>query len=370
MESKVAIIDPVGQKAGMDFYDEELLTALSERGVKSYVFSNFVCANKNIISYPFFDGFQSSKWIKAYSQIIAHFKSYLVCKKSKIEILIFHVFSVSVFKFLMILGAKLLKLKIVVIAHDPVSLTGEDSHFLQKWLYNKICDNIVVHNQYSYDKLLHLVDKKIELNIIKHGGFIRLYDDQITKSDARKTLDLDSSKKYLLFFGQIKSSKRLDVILRAMPHIADDVHLVIAGKPYKDDFEKYLNIIKEQQLENRVVLKLGFVSNQERSLLMKACDVMVLPYQEIFQSGVLLMAMSFKMVVVCSDIESFKEIIKDGVNGSLFKSLSSENLSFKINSIIHDNKRLEQIKTEAYSTIKNDFSWDKIALDYKKMLKL
>ena len=103
---------------------------------------------------------------------------------------------------------------------------------------------------------------------------------------------------------------------------------------------------------------------------MKACDVMVLPYQEIFQSGVLLMAMSFKMVVVCSDIASFKEIIKDGVNGSLFKSLSSENLSFKINSIIHDNKRLEQIKTEAYSTIKNDFSWDKIALDYKKMLKL
>lgn len=370
MESKVAIIDPVGQKAGMDFYDEELLTALSDSGVNSYVFSNFTCVNKDIISFPFFDGFQSNKWIKAYSQIIAHFRSYLVCKKNNIEILIFHVFSVNVFKFLMILGAKLFKLKVVVIAHDPVSLTGEDSHFLQKYLYNKICDNIVVHNQYSYDKLIHLINEKIDLNIIKHGGFIRLYDDLIKKSDARKTLNLDPSVKYLLFFGQIKSSKRLDVMLRAMPSISEDVHLVIAGKPYKDDFEKYLQIIKEHQLEHRVVLKLGFVSNQERSLLMKACDVMVLPYQEIFQSGVLLMAMSFKMVVVCSDIASFNEVIRDGINGCLFKSLSSENLSFKINSIIHDNLRLDKIKNEAHSTIRNDFSWDKIALDYKKMLKL
>ena len=54
-------------------------------------------------------------------------------------------------------------------------------------------------------------------------------------------------------------------------------------------------------------------------LYLKAADVLVLPYKEIFQSGVLFLAYSFGLPVVATDVGSFREEIVEGSTGFLSK---------------------------------------------------
>ena len=52
-------------------------------------------------------------------------------------------------------------------------------------------------------------------------------------------------------------------------------------------------------------------------LYLKGADVLVLPYKEIFQSGVLFLAYSFGLPVVATDVGSFREEIVEGSTGFL-----------------------------------------------------
>jgi glycosyltransferase involved in cell wall biosynthesis len=52
---------------------------------------------------------------------------------------------------------------------------------------------------------------------------------------------------------------------------------------------------------------------------LKGADVLVLPYKEIFQSGVLFLAYSFGLPVVATDVGSFREEIVEGNTGFLCK---------------------------------------------------
>jgi len=103
-------------------------------------------------------------------------------------------------------------------------------------------------------------------------------------------LNLDQNRQYILFFGRLKPTKRLDVILRAMPQIDSSIHLIIAGHSGKEDFSQYQEIIDELNLTDRLVLDVNYISEKKRELYFKATDSLVLPYELIFQSGVLLMA--------------------------------------------------------------------------------
>ena len=71
--------------------------------------------------------------------------------------------------------------------------------------------------------------------------------DEITKSIALKELNLDSSFKYILFFGQIKKVKKLDILLRSMVDVDSKTKLIVAGKVWKDNFDFYQQIIDEIQ---------------------------------------------------------------------------------------------------------------------------
>ena len=55
-------------------------------------------------------------------------------------------------------------------------------------------------------------------------------------------MDIEKGKKVLLFFGMIKKVKGLDILLSSLTEVIkkhSDVVLLIAGKPWKDDFSNY-----------------------------------------------------------------------------------------------------------------------------------
>jgi len=366
----IAIIDHVGSKSGMDCYDDSLTKALSNNGCGSMIFSNYLGNNRNVIYKKVFEGFSDSgRLLKFYRMIRACIKAGYISKKAKVDMVIVHLFSAEIIGLMLVLVPKIFNLKIALIAHDISSFRNDDKRYIQKMIYNYLTDLVIVHNEYSFDKLFSSIDikERSKVHVIRHGGYL----DNIKTIDmqkARAKLGLNSTKKYLLFFGQIKNVKGLDILLRAMPNINENIQLIIAGKLWKNDFSYYDDLILKKQIESRIIKKLHFIENSERDYLYAAANMLVLPYRKIYQSGVLLMAMSYGLPVIASDLHANKEVIRHMENGLLFQNENEEELASLINKTMDDAKFLKDISNNAIDTIKKKYSWDSVAIKYIDLL--
>lgn len=366
---KIALIDPVGAKAGMDYYDLGLSYGLKENNVEVFLFSNFKDSKLLINSYTVFGKFYSNKLFQAINFFIGMFRACVVCKNKNINTVILHLFSTQLMSFLAFFICKLFGLKIIAISHDVSSFASDDNSLFKNLIYKNWSSKIVVHNQFSFDALCHSVDGiQDKLSIIKHGSFVDMPDDDISKSAAFKKLNLDPNFKYILFFGQIKKVKKLDVLLQAMTDVDSDTKLIVAGKVWKDNFDDYQKIIDNHKLSDKVIIDIQFISDVKRELYFKIADLMVLPYQEIYQSGVLLMSMSYGIPCLVSDIPPFKEIISDQINGFLFESNNNKDLAQKINSILSNDEVLKLVANQSIESMKNQYNWTKIAKCYLELL--
>ena len=371
MEHKIAIIDPVGIKSGMNHYDTFLCTSLDKLGIDTYIYSNFNVKSETIVSQPVFGTFFKNKLSQTFNFIKGMFKSVLDCRKNKINTVMIHVFSTHNMAIMTFAISKLFGLKIITISHDIFSFTNQDNKWYHHLIYNRWSDKIVVHNSFSLNHLLPQIEANMhsKVSVLKHGSFIGLPDNSISRKSARNVLNLDNQRQYILFFGRLKPNKRLDLVLRAMPNIDSSIHLIIAGHSGKDDFNKYQSIIDELDLSSRLVLDINYISEEKRELYFKAVDCLALPYELIFQSGVLLMSMSYGLPVVASQIPSFEEVIEDGKNGLLFEKGNVDDLAKQLNALMNNKNLMNEIPHNAISNMKENYCWDSIAKGYVELIK-
>ncbi len=369
----ISIIDHVGKKAGMDYYSGSLAAGLAKIGCDVAVYSNFVGLDTDRVSYfKCYDSHSSRGLItKIWTFFSATFKATKEARKRKSDLVVMHLFSANMVTFLLFLIPKIFRLNIAVIAHDVSSFINGDNRFLQKIIYNIFANQIVVHNEFSKKMLLQSVDIKdpSKIAIIKHGGYIEHIKHRYTKDEARKELGLNEEGRYILFFGQIKRVKGLDILLKALKETPEDIKLIIAGKPQRDDIAYYDRLIDKLALQDRVIKIIRYIEDDEREKLFFAADVNILPYRIIYQSGVLLMAMSYGLPVIASDLEPNKEVIRDNENGMFFKNEDIKLLSQKINLFFSENILRKKIIKNSIETIKNQYSWDAISAKYLQLLK-
>jgi glycosyltransferase involved in cell wall biosynthesis len=145
-----------------------------------------------------------------------------------------------------------------------------------------------------------------------------LYDnfgEIITKAEARKFLyekknwHIGPEEKVILFFGFIRRYKGLDILLRAMaePGIREaGIRLMVAGEFYEDQ-KSYLQLIKELQIEDLLILNTDFIPDTEVRYYVCAADAMIQPYRHATQSGVTPLAYHFEKPMIVSNVGSFAE---------------------------------------------------------------
>ncbi|MGB0167587.1 MAG: glycosyltransferase, partial [Luteibaculum sp.] len=92
-----------------------------------------------------------------------------------------------------------------------------------------------------------------------------------------------------------------------------------------------------------------------------SADLIVLPYKKIFQSGVLIMAMSYAKAVLASNLPANQEIIEDGVNGFLFESENAESLAAKLEEIAANQETLPEVAKAARIHMEKHYSWEEQA---------
>ncbi|MDD4950732.1 glycosyltransferase family 4 protein [Sulfuricurvum sp.] len=368
MTKHIAIIDHVGKKAGMDYYSSSLAKGFITQKCNCTVYSNFVGIDADKIEYkPFFDGHtKANSLIKLFSFLNATIKASFNAKRVNADLVILHLFAANIVTLLFAAIPKLFGLKIAIISHDVSSFADNDNMLIQHIIYNRLANFIIVHNQFSYKTLLESIHigKPENIVIIKHGGYLDHVGQRPVKTELRQELGLDEDGKYILFFGQIKKVKGLDILLEAMNKIPDDIKLIIAGKPWKDDFSYYDELIEKYSLQQRVVKMIRFIDDAEREKLFFTADVNVLPYRIIYQSGVLLMAMSHGLPVIASNLPANQEILENGKNGLLFNTEDSDDLAQQLKVYFSDSILSDVIAKNGLKTIDEEYGWNDIAKNY------
>ena len=370
MKIKVAIIDHLGAHGSSHhFYLFGQAKGLIENSVNVSLYTNSSTNNPEIQDLAFYQFYQNifnsnNKITALIRYLFGSIKSHLHARLNSCNIFHYHLFGSSLLVLFNMFLAKLLFVKIVVTIHDVRSFSDNNESPLYTRLIYFLTDSIFTHNIFSKKEIVkyHKSFAK-KITIIPHGNYLPFIENQEDQKASRLRLDIGLDKKVLLFFGMIKKVKSLDLLLLAMPEIIKrnpNAILLVAGKPWKDDFTYYQDIIDRLKIHNNCLLNIKFISHQDVKHYYCASDIVILPYKEIYQSGVLMMSMCFGKPVVVSDLDSFKEIVDDQETAFFFKSGDINSLSNVVNKVLENHNLSEKVRTQGFELVKTKYSWMEI----------
>ncbi|HPA36052.1 MAG TPA: glycosyltransferase [Chitinophagales bacterium] len=192
------------------------------------------------------------------------------------------------------------------------------------------------------------------------------YGEAVDKISAIQKLNLDTSKKYLLFFGLIRDYKGLDIVLKAMATEQlrnSDIQLIVAGEYYSNR-EEYEQLIRELAIKDKVELHTRFIPDDEVYLYFCAADMVVQPYKHATQSGVTQICYHFNKPMLVTNVGGLPEIVPDNKVGFVVapdeQSVANAILRFY-------NEEKEQEFVQNIQEEKKKYSWKVMAEKVKQL---
>ncbi len=283
---------------------------------------------------------------------------------------VFHILWNNKFEYfdrtLLMLYYKLLGKKIAFTAHNINAGRRDSNDSLINRLTLKIqyrlVDHIFVHTEKMKRELLEDFGvSERAITVITHPINDAFPNTDLTSAEAKHRLGIKDGEKTILFFGAIRPYKGLEYLIAAFHRIATrdaNYRLIIAGEPKKGS-EKYLDeiqgMINRDVDRRRIIQKMQYVPDEETELYFKAADVLVLPYKEIFQSGVLFLGYTFGLPVVATDVGSFREDIIEGKTGFLCRPDDPVDLAKAVETYFESDlfkaldSRRQEIRDDAYA---------------------
>jgi glycosyltransferase involved in cell wall biosynthesis len=225
----------------------------------------------------------------------------------------------------------------------------------QRRLYSRF-DAVVVHSQNGRKRLTgELGVDPACVHVIPHGVFEHL---AVTPPDA----DYDGStaappfqtdKPVVLCFGLMRPYKGIDVLLEAWRGI-EDAELWIAGMPRMD-----ISSLRAAAPPGvRFVAR--FIGEHELPAYFRRADLVVLPYREADQSGVLFTALAFGKPLLLSDVGGFPEIAATGAARTV-PSGDAAALHGELIGLLADSGARERMAERALTAAHGEHSWASVA---------
>ncbi|MCH7817942.1 MAG: glycosyltransferase [Candidatus Marinimicrobia bacterium] len=235
--------------------------------------------------------------------------------------------------------------------------------FLSRRVFKNV-DRFIVHSEEDKVNLLEIrPDAVIEKN------FHPLYD--IFENSGKHKTERRNDKKTpsnILFFGYIRKYKGLEYLLKAMPKILNevDVRLTVAGEFY-DEKQPYLDLIEEHGLSNKIDIIDKYIPNEEVEGYFMNSDLVVIPYRDATQSGIIQISYSFGVPVVVTRVGGLPEVVHDGETGYIVEPGSSNAVADAVIDFFKNNKS-EEFKNNIAKR-KHLFSWENLVITLENLVR-
>ena len=240
--------------------------------------------------------------------------------------------------------------KIITTIHDVEPHIGsrQIDQKIARDIHIKFSDCIIVHGNKAKSILERkAINKKICM--VPHGDYF--FFTKITRDNYQE------EEGTILFFGRIVEYKGLKYLIQAAPKIAESIKnmkIIIAGSGPLDE---YKDIINSPYFE----IHNDFIRDNDVGKYFQRASVVVLPYIEGTQTGIIPIAYAFKKPVVATSVGSIPEIVDDGITGYVVPPKDPNSLAENIIKILSNKNLRKQMGENAYRKMNKELSWDAIA---------
>jgi len=224
----------------------------------------------------------------------------------------------------------------------------------------KRASKVIVISEATRQDIIDMFSAQSErIETVYHGISLNGHSVHLNSRDILKKYLV--KKPYILFVGERRPHKNIPRLIEGFKKVTelagDEIQLVIAGKA-RPDYKLPENIIKESNLESRILL-LDFVEDDILKLLYKNAELFILPSLYEGFGMPLLEAMKFDLPVLGANISSMPEVIGDA--GLLFDPLNTDDLAEKVVSVLQDYNLKQRLIEKGRKHIEK-FTWEKAAV--------
>lgn len=234
---------------------------------------------------------------------------------------------------------------LVLTIHDPRFHPGDkDSMKTPQWVMDfgfRRADRVIVHGSELPDTVHRVIGfPKEKIHVIPHIAIGLPQDD--SAAEGLKPTTLESQRQLrILFFGRIWEYKGLEYLIRAQPIISNrfpTAKIVIGGRG--DDFERYRAMMADP---DRFEVHNDWIDDNQRAQLFSEADIVVLPYIEATQSGVVPIAYAHRKPVIATCVGGLPDVVAHGKTGLLVEPRNIQQLASAIIELLDDPQRRTQM---------------------------
>jgi glycosyltransferase involved in cell wall biosynthesis len=244
------------------------------------------------------------------------------------------------------------KISIVQTIHDPFPHSGENSYrdfAVRRFNYSFIRKKILLNFKQKETFIKRNNFKESNVFISSLGPYTHLAR-YATRNGSSKTNNI-------LFFGRISPYKGIEYLIRAVNQLKDeipDIKLTIAGQG-----EFWFDTSEINNSKNFRIIN-DFIRTPQLVELLNETELVVCPYTDATQSGVIMTAFAFCKPVVATNVGGLAEMIDDGITGKLVNARNVEQLAGAIRELLTDKQKLEEYSQNIRSLFfEGSRSWDK-----------
>ena len=242
---------------------------------------------------------------------------------------------------------------VVNIIHDPKPHLGTPEKEKKKYI-----------NLLKKTKEAIVLTKSFKKQISEEYGipedliyFMRL-GKMSTNKQCKKCFYSKNDPINFLFFGRIEEYKGLNVLAEAYSMLNvnydDDYSLTIAGSGNFNEYTKQYNELKNVILINRYILE-----TEIEKLFIKPNTVVILPYTDASQSGVIPLAFQYGVPVIASKTGGLFEQLFDGEVGLFFNPKDAKSLYNLMIKFIED-KEIWATQAKKMNEYNYRFEWREV----------
>ncbi len=189
---------------------------------------------------------------------------------------------------------------------------------------------------------------------------INYYKESSEETECKKS-NINNKIRFF-FFGSVEQYKGIEMLLDAaviMQNKGLEFDLNIYGK-LKYESETILDKIRN--IENSGIYN-EFIDYRQIHKIYKENDILILPYRQVTQCGPLLIGYSEEVPSICSDLEGFREYVKEGTDGLIFDN-TAEGLASLMEEVIMDPSIIGRLSDGIKVNAIKKFSMEALAVEY------